>query len=215
MRRFAFFMLIAAMLMTLCSCQKESSSQKELNKKVLEQAEKNAVRYISEKYGFEADITDSEIIYDVKGWDFIIPHSEATTDALITMKHDGKEFQLIISGSDENTNGVDNYQADEIKNAFCEAVRSEFGGECNIYCENRKLEMGSKSIENDFSNEYFDGEDFSNVLTNLNYCIIELCSADLSDEKILRRYSSWLMLQMLIIFILSPIRANGITISIP
>ena len=183
MKKLLSLTLAAAMSLTLCSCRNESESQKEENKRVLEQAEENAAAYIRDKYGFDADITDSEIIYEVKGWDFMIPHSEATSSALITLKHDGREFQLIISGKDKNTDGADNYQAEEIKDKFCGTIRSELGEECNIYYANKKITLGGKETGNDFCCPYFDGSDFSGVISNLDYCIIELYGTDLSDAE--------------------------------
>lgn len=183
MKKILSLMLACVMSLHLCSCKNESESQKEENKRVLKQAEENAAEYIVEKYGFEADITDSEIIYDIKGWDFIIPHSEASTNAMIKMEHDGKELQLIISGNDQNTNGSDDYQYDEIKNAFCDIVKSGFEEECSVYYKNKNITLGAKETEDVFLNEYFDGNDLSSVLEKLDYCIIELCDADISDDK--------------------------------
>ena len=171
--RIAALMLCCSLLFAGC----DSAEQRAENEKNLKQAEKNAVAYIEEKYGFTPEISDS-----------VIERRENTfgttpeTTAMVRMSYNGKEFSVYIDGKNENTDGADNYQQEEIISALHE--------EFSEIAENAKEPVGEiKSInivggevqdffipevEWDIGNlysAYFDGDNFAEVFGD-NSCKI-------------------------------------------
>ncbi len=186
----------AVMLMNLAACTNESSSQKEVNARVLKQAKENAKAYISEKYGFDAEITGGYLLYE--GSDLLPFKQEATTKAKIKMKYGGKDFLVRISGGYETTNGSDTYQHEEILAALLGYIQEQMSRYGFVF----KSDIGRlfssspgytdygfylphpaiSESDSKFHSVYYDGSNLDQIQT-LKYCIIVLNDCDISDDS--------------------------------
>ncbi len=157
-------LLCCSLLFSAC----DSKEQKAENEKNLRQAEKNAVAYIEEKYGFTPEIIESEL--ERYGSLFgSLPESTA----MVRMSYNNKEFSVYIDGESKNTDGADNYQQEEIISALTEKLSEKAENAKGIVGEIRSINIdGGKAnsfrpivewnCENLYS-EYFDGENFAEV----------------------------------------------------
>ncbi len=181
-RKITALLLCCSLLLSGC----DSKEQKAENEKNLRQAEKNAVAYIEEKYGFTPEIIESEL-ERYGGLFGSIPESTA----MIRMSYNNKEFSVYIDGETKNTDGADNYQQEEIISALTKKLSEKAENAKGIVGEIRSINIdGGKAkdfrptvewnCENLYS-EYFDGENFAEVFGD-NRCNI---TADYVDADLI------------------------------
>lgn len=140
-------------------------------------AEKNAVSYIYEKYGFYPEVKRSGNVvdYGLAEWEYI-------SDIIVRMSHDDREFTVIVNLGSESSYCKDSYQHDEIKSAVDEYIGSNIGNVYNIYIDGREL-TGLKDM---FLNEhnYFDGDNLSYIMEHVcPKMVVCLVDTDLSRDE--------------------------------
>ncbi len=149
------------------------------------QAEKNAVVYIQEKYGFEAQVTDSETqaVGDLFG-------KRLTSTTLVTMEHEGKQFRVLCNGEGEfMDSAADNYQKAELVAAVEEEVSAVFGAEPDFFDvsggKNEYADIhNSEEFFDMYYSTYYDGTNLEEVLTEeILYCCAEFVG-DMDLEQI-------------------------------
>ncbi|MBQ8843104.1 MAG: hypothetical protein IJZ65_10805 [Ruminiclostridium sp.] len=169
-------LLGCSLLLTGC----DSKEQKAENEKNLRQAEKNAVAYIEEKYGFTPEIIES-VLERYGGLFGSTPH----TSALIRMNHNSKDFSVYIDGSTKNTDGADNYQQEEIISELTEVINSVVPQIKSINISGGKAQDFYPVVEWNSENlysEYFDGDNFAEVFDDeICYITADYIEADFEN----------------------------------
>jgi len=176
-------LLLTSILCLLTGCiSEEERAQAESWRK---QAEKNAVVYIQEKYGFEAQVTDSETqaVGDLFG-------KRLTSMTLVTMEHEGKQFRVLCDGEEEfMDSAADNYQKAELVAAVEEEVSAVFGAEPDFFDvsggKNEYADIhNSEEFFDMYYSTYYDGTNLEEVLTEeILYCCAEFVG-DMDLEQI-------------------------------
>lgn len=172
--------LISAILLTGCVSEEEKQQAAEWRA----QAEENAVIYIEDKYGFEAEVIDSET-QKVSG----LLSATYISQTLVKMEYDGKEFSVIIDGEGEfMDDAADNYQKDEIRDAFAKRV-CQF---LQVQPDRLRMSMGdNKDAQWNNSDEfydhmfhvYYDGDNLEDVIMEYPVvCIAEIVGDTDLDE---------------------------------
>lgn len=156
----------------LCACSRNDEAEKE---KYRLQGEENALAYIQEKYQIQAKVKKVYPLYSYI--DFLpIPNifRELSGEVRVIMEYGDKEFKVIISGSECTTDGQDNYQRDDVIEAYCHKLESVIGepvylhtldfqmsgeGERNMFGKNKIFQ---NSLENFFENVYVYGLFYTN-----------------------------------------------------
>lgn len=127
------------------------------------QASQNALSYIKEKYGFQAKVKKCRCARTA-GLFGSSPYSYC----LVTMKYDDREFYVWIDGDFENTDGIDNYQAQEISEALEEEITNCIG-EKPAYFQLMQLQCPLYGSLNDACDNmfhaYYDGTNLYEVLS--------------------------------------------------
>lgn len=164
-----YMLLCTLMLCTMLVIVGCGGTKKEDYAKIEKKAKTNAVKYISDKYGFEAEVISAEAEPNygaIFGWD-----DTSTGYAMVTLQHDNKQFQVVISGEDNSTNGKDNYQQSIIE----EAIKQEFISAANINADEVHCDIFYEyhfSYETDTSliltNVYYDGNNIYDVLKDIS-----------------------------------------------
>ena len=136
-----------------------------------EQGAINASNYITEKYGINATIVDSKCQKVDSG---PIPNfsPDATGNVFVTMEYKDREFMVYISGEEETTKGVDNYQLEEITTSLKVMVEdlTNFSIEDIYLCYGHLHTM--KNNENGLVSTYFDGDNLSEVLNDASAAVV-------------------------------------------
>lgn len=186
MKKISFITSIIIFSAMLTGCV--SREQREESQKNLLQAEKNAVSYIEEKYGFTADITNSKV--ESEGGLF---GPTFTGYAFIEMKHDEKRFTVYIDGKTVNQDGRDNYQEEEITKFIENKLYEETGIQCdNILMQNHYNYKQKESMDNYYLlyNTYFNGNNIDDIYEERRFNCSVSCfeSADISilDEETMK-----------------------------
>ena len=128
-----------------------SAEQRDEMEKNLEQAKSNASKYIEEKYGIEADVTEAEIDGSSGLFGF-----EPNSYAYVSMRYDGWEFTVYIDGASENTDGKDDYQAEDIRVAWTDELDKITGGKAS-FSDVSNVYITKKECYKCLYNTYFDG----------------------------------------------------------
>lgn len=130
------------------------------------QGKANAVNYIKEKYGFEAEVK-SAVCRRLGEFD-----PTPSESVFVTMVYDGREFLTEIDGDAETTEGVDNYQCSEI----VAALKQELENVTGISSEEALVVYGAyrefaciKDNKNGLVAPYFDGTNLTEVLSDGHY----------------------------------------------
>lgn len=118
LRHFSVLFLLAIFL--LCGCAPSEDERKEY----IRQGQENAVAYINEKYGFEAEIEEVKLHYvDTSP----IPSFTIKFDgeATVTMKYCGRIFDVVVRADEKNSDGKDDYQYEDIVSVFLMELEKE------------------------------------------------------------------------------------------
>lgn len=165
------FFLIAAFL-SGCGYSREEKQQM---REISQISKENAVNYIKDKYGFEAEVTGVDVC--TKRFE-VLAHPTILGCAVVSMKYDGKKIKVHISGMTDTLQGTDDFQHDVISEEAKEYFTSLLGYEIqDFYIEYANGE------EKNLISELYQSGDIENFLQNHAACIrIDDCrNQDLTD----------------------------------
>ena len=143
-----FINVVLVFILTGCLSQEEKSKREIY----YNQAKINAINYIEKKYGFTPEYISAKCSDPGK---FGIDCNETI---FVHMKHDQKEFDVLIDGDKETNQAQDNYQNDEI----VEDLTKEIINETGITPFNSSIEKRLKNYN--VINTYYDKTNLSEIL---------------------------------------------------
>ena len=115
------FIIIICFSLTGCF---ESKAEKQKRKEYFAQAEKNAIKYIENKYDFTPKIISKKCTFNNSD-NFSSNCNE--TIQLIAKDKNKKTFTILINGSKETDEGSDNYEKDKIEKDIINELKEDFG----------------------------------------------------------------------------------------
>ena len=161
-RKAVYWILVALIMVTVTGCGYTLEEKREM-KRYEKQGRGNAKNYIREKYGIDAKITEINCEkYSSSPVPDFFP--SPTGNVFVKMKYKGTDFLVAISGQKKNTDGLDNYQFQEIATAFAQEMYNITGlhAESDYVCYG---EYGTvKDEKNGMIHTFYDGENLAEVL---------------------------------------------------
>ena len=161
-RKAVYWILLALIMVTVTGCGYTLKEKREM-KRYEKQGRENAKNYIREKYGIDAKITEINCEkYSSSPVPDFFP--APTGNVFVKMKYKGADFLVAISGQKKNTDGLDNYQFQEIATAFAQEMYNitGFHAESAYVCYG---EYGTvKDEKNGMIHTFYDGENLAEVL---------------------------------------------------
>ena len=167
--------VLALLCLFLTAC--DSEEQKAQNAEWEAQASENAQAYITQKYGFHAEVTDAKVDRQ-QGMFGTTPLS----DVFVQMQYKGHDFTVFITGKEESTDGCDTYQAPEIKQSLFETINSSIDGlqVLDVYPKFKS----SRSMDEPLYSTYFTGSNLAELLEDgVSSFEAFYVQTDLSDEN--------------------------------
>lgn len=161
-RKAVCWILLALIMVTVTGCGYTLEEKREM-KRYEKQGRENAKNYIREKYGIDAKITEINCEkYSSSPVPDFFP--SPTGNVFVKMKYKGAEFLVAISGQKKNTDGLDNYQFQEIATAFAQEMYNITG----LHAESAYVCYGEygtvKDEKNRMIHTFYDGENLAEVL---------------------------------------------------
>lgn len=161
-RKAVYWILLALIVVTVTGCGYTLEEKREM-KRYEKQGRENAKNYIREKYGIDAKITEINCEkYSSSPVPDFFP--SPTGNVFVKMKYKGAEFLVAISGQKKNTDGLDNYQFQEIATAFAQEMYNITG----LHAESAYVCYGEYGTVKDEKNgmipTFYDGENLAEVL---------------------------------------------------
>ena len=161
-RKAVYWILLALIMVTVTGCVYTLEEKREM-KRYEKQGRENAKNYIREKYGIDAKITEINCEkYSSSPVPDFFP--SPTGNVFVKMKYKGAEFLVAISGQKKNTDGLDNYQFQEIATAFAQEMYNITG----LHAESAYVCYGEygtvKDEKNGMIHTFYDGENLAEVL---------------------------------------------------
>lgn len=161
-RKAVYWILLALIMVTVTGCGYTLEEKREM-KRYEKQGWENAKNYIREKYGIDAKITEINCEkYSSSPVPDFFP--SPTGNVFVKMKYKGAEFLVAISGQKKNTDGLDNYQFQEIATAFAQEMYNITG----LHAESAYVCYGEygtvKDEKNGMIHTFYDGENLAEVL---------------------------------------------------
>lgn len=161
-RKAVYWILLALIMVTVTGCDYTLEEKREM-KRYEKQGRENAKNYIREKYGIDAKITEINCEkYSSSPVPDFFP--APTGNAFVKMKYKGADFLVAISGQKKNTDGLDNYQFQEIATAFAQEMYNITG----LHAESAYVCYGEygtvKDEKNGMIHTFYDGENLAEVL---------------------------------------------------
>lgn len=161
-RKAVYWILLALIMVTVTGCGYTLEEKREM-KRYEKQGRENAKNYIREKYGIDAKITEINCEkYSSSPVPDFFP--SPTGNVFVKMKYKGAEFLVAISGQKKNTDGLDNYQFQEIATAFAQEIYNITG----LHAESAYVCYGEygtvKDEKNGMIHTFYDGENLAEVL---------------------------------------------------
>ena len=161
-RNIVYYLLIVLIMAVLTGCgytQEEKTEMKRYEK----QGRENAENYIKEKYGIDAEVTilNCEKYNSGPMPDFF---PSPTGNVFVRMNDQGEDFSVFISGESKTTEGIDNYQFQQISTAFSQELDEITG----FYAESVVVCYGEYETVNDEKNgmihTFYDGGNLAEIL---------------------------------------------------
>lgn len=161
-RKAVYWILLALIMVTVTGCGYTLEEKREM-KRYEKQGRENAKNYIREKYGIDAKITEINCEkYSSSPVPDFFP--SPTGNVFVKMKYKGADFLVAISGQKKNTDGLDNYQFQEIATAFAQEIYNITG----LHAESAYVCYGEYGTVKDEKNgmipTFYDGENLAEVL---------------------------------------------------
>ena len=161
-RKAVYWILLALIMVTVTGCGYTLEEKREM-KRYEKQGRENAKNYIREKYGIDAKITEINCEkYSSSPVPDFFP--SPTGNVFVKMKYKGTDFLVAISGQKKNTDGLDNYQFQEIATAFAQEMYNITG----LHAESAYVCYGEygtvKDEKNGMIHTFYDGENLAEVL---------------------------------------------------
>lgn len=161
-RKAVYWIFLALIMVTVTGCGYTLEEKREM-KRYEKQGRENAKNYIREKYGIDAKITEINCEkYSSSPVPDFFP--SPTGNVFVKMKYKGAEFLVAISGQKKNTDGLDNYQFQEIATAFAQEMYNITG----LHAESAYVCYGEygtvKDEKNGMIHTFYDGENLAEVL---------------------------------------------------
>ena len=161
-RKAVYWILLALIMVTVTGCGYTLEEKREM-KRYEKQGRENAKNYIREKYGIDAKITEINCEkYSSSPVPDFFP--SPTGNVFVKLKYKGAEFLVAISGQKKNTDGLDNYQFQEIATAFAQEMYNITG----LHAESAYVCYGEygtvKDEKNGMIHTFYDGENLAEVL---------------------------------------------------
>ena len=161
-RKAVYWILLALIMATVTGCGYTLEEKREM-KRYEKQGRENAKNYIREKYGIDAKITEINCEkYSSSPVPDFFP--SPTGNVFVKMKYKGTDFLVAISGQKKNTDGLDNYQFQEIATAFAQEMYNITG----LHAESAYVCYGEygtvKDEKNGMIHTFYDGENLAEVL---------------------------------------------------
>ena len=161
-RKAVYWILLALIVVTVTGCGYTLEEKREM-KRYEKQGRENAKNYVREKYGIDAKITEINCEkYSSSPVPDFFP--SPTGNVFVKMKYKGADFLVAISGQKKNTDGLDNYQFQEIATAFAQEMYNITG----LHAESAYVCYGEygtvKDEKNGMIHTFYDGENLAEVL---------------------------------------------------
>lgn len=161
-RKAVYWLFLALIMVTVTGCGYTLEEKREM-KRYEKQGRENAKNYIREKYGIDAKITEINCEkYSSSPVPDFLP--SPTGNVFVKMKYKGADFLVAISGQKKNTDGLDNYQFQEIATAFAQEMYNITG----LHAESAYVCYGEygtvKDEKNGMIHTFYDGENLAEVL---------------------------------------------------
>lgn len=161
-RKAVYWILLALIMATVTGCGYTLEEKREM-KRYEKQGQENAKNYIRKKYGIDAKITEINCEkYSSSPVPDFFP--SPTGNVFVKMKYKGADFLVAISGQKKNTDGLDNYQFQEIATAFAQEIYNITG----LHAESAYVCYGEygtvKDEKNGMIHTFYDGENLAEVL---------------------------------------------------
>lgn len=161
-RKAVYWIFLALIMVTVTGCGYTLEEKREM-KRYEKQGRENAKNYIREKYGIDAKITEINCEkYSSSPVPDFFP--SPTGNVFVKMKYKGAEFLVAISGQKKDTDGLDNYQFQEIATAFAQEMYNITG----LHAESAYVCYGEygtvKDEKNGMIHTFYDGENLAEVL---------------------------------------------------
>ena len=161
-RKAVYWILLALIMVTVTGCGYTLEEKRKM-KRYEKQGRENAKNYIREKYGIDAKITEINCEkYSSSPVPDFFP--SPTGNVFVKMKYKGADFLVAISGQKKNTDGLDNYQFQEIATAFAQEMYNITG----LHAESAYVCYGEygtvKDEKNGMIHTFYDGENLAEVL---------------------------------------------------
>ena len=161
-RKAVYWILLALIMAAVTGCGYTLEEKREM-KRYEKQGRENAKNYIREKYGIDAKITEINCEkYSSSPVPDFFP--SPTGNVFVKMKYKGADFLVAISGQKKNTDGLDNYQFQEIATAFAQEMYNITG----LHAESAYVCYGEygtvKDEKNGMIHTFYDGENLAEVL---------------------------------------------------
>lgn len=129
----------------------------------------NAIKYIESKYGFTPKVISAEAQIVDRG---PIPTLKIDYNGgvKVELKYDGKDFEVYIEGDEETTDGVDNYQQEEILDSLLNKIQS-VKGQYHSYDVSYDCPYLSYECDGDgdklYANKFFDGSNLNEYVSDI------------------------------------------------
>lgn len=173
-------LILLLVFLTGCGYSKE---EKRDMKRFEKQGKRNAQEYIEEKYGFKAEV--EEVTCDKMNTGPVPDLWPGPNgNVRVKMEYKGRDFYVYIAGDEETSEGVDDYQMEEITEDFEEILEDVTGLEPEemALCYGSFLAMDYKPEGNGMISTYYDGENLDEVLHEKNFRLFcAYIDEDLSD----------------------------------
>ena len=161
-RKAVYWLFLALIMVTVTGCGYTLEEKREM-KRYEKQGRENAKNYIREKYGIDAKITEINCEkYSSSPVPDFFP--SPTGNVFVKMKYKGADFLVAISGQKKNTDGLDNYQFQEIATAVAQEMYNITG----LHAESAYVCYGEygtvKDEKNGMIHTFYDGENLAEVL---------------------------------------------------
>ena len=163
MRKITCYLLLILIMVTVTGCGYTIEERKAM-RRYEKQGCENAKNYIKEKYGIDAEVRD--LTCEKSNSDTIPDFSPSPTgNVFVKMNYHGEDFTVAISGETKNTDGIDNYQLQNIIKALNQELYKITGFHTeSVYVCYGEYGSANDNEKNGMIHAFYDGKNLADIL---------------------------------------------------
>jgi len=163
-----YILIVMSVVLLLTGCI-YNAENRQLHRKYSKQAKENAISLFETKYNIIPKVNNVEV--GITPGVMTLTSANYISTCCVEVEYEGKTYYAIVDASSKSDYGYDNYQYDQIMDAFSDTMEDIIGTRIDKIYLRYQEDRYDNNFRNGCVSKYFDGSNLDEVLLNYSFNI--------------------------------------------